>query len=116
MMLYKKGKNPRKAKLEAELDRIIKILCAQYFPEKLILFGSLVNGNIEETSDIDLVIIKQVNKRFTDRIGDVIEICKPKMAVDFIVYTPDEFTSIKKRENFIKEEIVKKGKVVYEKQ
>lgn len=109
-------KNLRKTKLEAELERILKVLYAEYSPEELILFGSLAEGKIEETSDIDLIIIKRTNKRFTERIGEVIEICKPKMAVDFIVYTPEEFSSLKERERFIKEEVVEKGKVIYEKQ
>jgi len=109
-------KHIRKIKLENELKRIVKILSAQYFPEEIILFGSLAMGRIEDTSDIDLIIIKQTNKRFTDRIGEVIDMCKPKMAVDFIIYTPEEFCDLKRKENFIKKEVVEKGKVVYEKQ
>jgi predicted nucleotidyltransferase len=109
-------KNLRKAKLEAELKRILKILHSEYSPERLILFGSLAEGKAEETSDIDLIIIKRTDKRFTERIGEVIEICKPKMAVDFIVYTPEEFLSLKEREPFIKEEVLRKGKIIYERQ
>ncbi|MFH1259638.1 MAG: nucleotidyltransferase domain-containing protein [Elusimicrobiota bacterium] len=109
------NKNIRKMKLEVELKRIVEILCAKYFPKELILFGSLVKGKIRENSDIDLVIIKQTNKKFTERIGEVIELCKPKMAVDFIVYTPKEFANLKEREPFIRKEIVENGKLIYEK-
>ena len=107
--------NLRKAKLEAELRRITKILRARYSPEELILFGSLTEGKIEEASDIDLIIIKKTNKRLFDRIGEVIKMCKPKMAVDFIVYTPEEFRRLKEGESFIKKEVIEKGKVLYEK-
>ena len=108
------NKNLRKTKLEAELKRIVKVLRAQYFPEKLILFGSLAEGKIEESSDIDLLIIKRTDKKFTERIGEVIEICKPKMAADFIIYTPEEFSRLKERESFIKKEVIEKGKPIYE--
>ena len=95
---------------------MVYALRMEYEPQKLILFGSLVSGRVEETSDIDLVIIKETNKKFTDRIGEVIEICQPKMAADLIVYTPKEFLNLQKSEDFIKREIIDKGKVLYEKQ
>jgi predicted nucleotidyltransferase len=105
---------PRKIKLEAELKRMAGILRAGYFPEKLILFGSMAEGRTEENSDIDLLIIKQTNKKFTDRIGDVLRICRPRMAADFIVYTPREFSDLKETNDFVRREIIEKGKVIYE--
>lgn len=110
------NKNFRKAELETELKRIVKTLLVEYSPEALILFGSLIGEKVGENSDIDLVIIKQTDKRFTERIGEVIEICKPKMAADFIVYTPEEFLTLKEREDFIKKEVIEKGKLIYERQ
>lgn len=107
--------NSRKRMLEAELNRIIGLLRSQYFPEEIILFGSFAQGKVEENSDIDLIIIKRTEKRFTERIGEVIKICKPKMAVDFIVYTPEEFSRLKEKENFIKKEVIEKGHLIYEK-
>jgi len=104
----------RKIKLETELRRVVGILRAGYFPEKLILFGSLAEGRTEENSDIDLLIIKQTNKKFTDRIGDVLRICRPRMAADFIVYTPREFSYLKETNDFVRREIIEKGKVIYE--
>jgi len=44
----------RKIALDIELDRILSVLINEYDPIKIILFGSLVNGNIHEYSDIDL--------------------------------------------------------------
>lgn len=107
--------NLRYVRLRSELDRILDTLRIKYSPETIILFGSLADGSVKETSDIDLVIIKETKKRFIDRIGEVIKICKPTVAVDFIVYTPAEFNNLKDRGKFIKEEIIEKGKVVYEK-
>ncbi|MGH7456264.1 MAG: nucleotidyltransferase family protein, partial [bacterium] len=54
----------RKADLEAELARILPIIINQYQPEKIILFGSLATGEVHEWSDIDLVLVKNVDEHF----------------------------------------------------
>ena len=107
-------KNRKKA-LEKELRRIIPILKKEYEPEKIILFGSLANGDIREWSDIDLVIVKKSKKRFIDRIGDVIDLCNPRVGIDFVVYTPREYSYLLKNEPFIQQEVQGRGEVVYEK-
>ena len=43
------------------IDLIIEDL-KKYEPEKIILFGSFARGEIDEYSDIDLVIIKNEKK------------------------------------------------------
>jgi len=92
------------------------ILKTEYKPEKIILFGSLADGNVKEWSDIDLLIVKKSKKRFLDRIGEIIELCSPSVGTDFIVYTPEEFRRLAEEEPFIQEEILKKGTVLYEQQ
>ncbi|MEM3507047.1 MAG: nucleotidyltransferase domain-containing protein [Candidatus Bathyarchaeia archaeon] len=42
-----------------------------YQLEKIILFGSYVTGEVDELSDIDLVIIKDTNKKFIERLIEV---------------------------------------------
>lgn len=104
----------RKKELELELDRIKKEIVFKLCPNKIILFGSLVGGKIEEWSDIDLVVVMDTNKRVYDRIGEVLAATNPKVAVEFIVYTPQEFEMLKDSEMFVKEEILEKGKILYE--
>lgn len=107
----------RKETLQRELVRIIDIIISKYGPEKIILFGSLSSGNIHEWSDIDLVIIKKTNKKFIDRLHEVSMLTLPMVGVNFIVYTPDEFQDmIAKKHYFIVDEILKKGKTMYERE
>ncbi|MGQ9610229.1 MAG: nucleotidyltransferase domain-containing protein [bacterium] len=104
----------RKKKLEEELGRIIpKII--ELNVEKVLLIGSLATGEIHPTSDIDLIIIKETDKRFIERLEEFYTQVKPKIATDFFVYTPEEFDEIKKNNQFIKYAL-KTGKVIYEKQ
>jgi len=59
-------------KVEAIIKEIVGILTEKYKPEKIILFGSYAYGNPTEDSDIDLLIIKETDKkRRVDRFVEV---------------------------------------------
>lgn len=105
----------REKKLRENLNNILKDLEKSYKPEKIILFGSLASGKIKNFSDIDLLIIKKTNKKYFDRIKEIVSLCDYNVGVDFLVYTPEEFKNELDRNIFFKEEIYKKGKVIYEK-
>ncbi|MBI5620829.1 nucleotidyltransferase domain-containing protein [Candidatus Gottesmanbacteria bacterium] len=105
----------RKKRLQEELDRILPIIQTHYQPERIILFGSLATDTVGPWSDLDLAIIKQTKKRFLDRMLDIFDLIGAGLAADFLVYTPEEFDDMEKTSDFVREEIVHKGKVVYEK-
>lgn len=107
------NKEKRKEKLEAELRRILDILKTLDI-EKVILFGSLASNDIASTSDIDIVIIKKTKKRFLDRLEDIYVAIKPRVAVDILVYTPEEFEKLQEESSFVRQ-ILREGKVLYEK-
>ncbi|MDI3477596.1 MAG: uncharacterized protein PWQ59_1121 [Thermoanaerobacterium sp.] len=92
--------------------RIVSVLIEKYDPLKIILFGSLATGNINDFSDIDLIVIKNSKKPFFERLEEVILLTMPKVGADILVYTPEEFKSTQDR-LFIKEEVIKKGRVIY---
>lgn len=104
----------RRAILDSELQRYLLLLQQQYHPEKVILFGSTASGQTGEWSDLDLVIIKQTDRRFLDRTKDVMRLLRPKVGVDILVYTPVEFEQLCQERPFFQNEIVAKGKVLYE--
>jgi predicted nucleotidyltransferase len=107
----------RQAKLNRVLEETLQTLVTQYQPEKVILFGSLAKAEVGEWSDLDLVIIKDTSKPFFQRLKDVALLCQPSVGVDFLVYTPAEFSQMLAENNpFILEEIIRKGKVLYERQ
>ena len=103
----------RKNQLEEELKRIVKVISTSYKPEKLILFGSLANGEVHEWSDIDLAVVKNTSKRFIDRIGELLQLIRPKVSLNIVVYTPSEVKNMEKNKNYFwLDEIVTKGKVL----
>lgn len=104
----------RYQKLAKALDSIRTTLIHHYQPEKIILFGSMADDNISEWSDLDLAVIKDTAKPFYQRLREVALLCLPLVSVDFLVYTPAEFSQMIADKNpFIVEEIVNKGKVIY---
>lgn len=98
-------------------ERIASIIASleEYDPLRVILFGSWARGDEDECSDLDLVIIKETRERFLDRLEKVYELIKPTFAMDVLVYTPQEFAEMQKRDNPFIEMVLKEGVVIYEK-
>lgn len=88
----------------------------KYDPEKIILFGSAVNGKLNKNSDVDLLVIKDTDESFWPRQLRVTNLYKGWIPTDIFVVTPNELNqAITENRFFVTEEILKKGKVVYEK-
>jgi len=104
----------RRAMLEAELARYVRLLREHYTPQRILLFGSLAAGKTGAWSDIDLVIVKETDRKFLDRAREVLQLLRPQVGVDILVYTPTEFEQLARRRAFVRDEIVGKGKVLYE--
>ena len=104
-----------KSQFDQEIHNIVDQLIRLYKPDRIILFGSLADGQIHEGTDIDLFIIKRdVPEYGVDRIRQLDSLIKYKPATDFIVYRPEEFEQrLKLGDPFIKN-ILDKGKVLYE--
>ncbi len=105
----------RKTLLRQELKRMIRVIVREYKPDRVILFGSLAQGTTHEWSDIDLAIVKNTRRRFIDRIGDVLRLAHPQVALNIVVYTPKEVAGMIQSDHYFwVDEITGKGKVLYD--
>jgi len=104
----------RRTLLKRELERWLPLLIAHEQPHKIILFGSYCTGQVEEWSDLDLVIIKDTQAPFLDRTRQILALLKPRVGVDILVYTPQEFQQLSRERPFVRQEIIQKGQVIYE--
>ncbi len=100
-------------RLEAELQRCVEVLVREYRPQRILLFGSLAQGRVHEYSDIDLIVIKDTDKPFWDRIWEVLRLLKSTESLDILVYTPEEWQEIQTR-LFFEKEVLPKSKVLYD--
>ena len=105
----------RKKTLDRELNRYLQLLTKYSSPEKIILFGTMAGEEqIHDWSDIDLVIIEKTKLPFFQRLRKVRKLLRPKVGADILVYTPEEFDLLCQERQFFKEEILAKGRVIYE--
>jgi len=106
------------AKIESVLNEIIGKLKENYDPLKVILFGSYAYGEPTDDSDIDLFIVKNTDKRRSDRFVDVKRVLynsNIRVPISPLVYTKEELEErVRIGDDFILE-ILQKGVVLYEK-
>ena len=88
----------------------------EYQPKKIILFGSYAYGEPTEDSDVDLLIIKNTDKRPIDRWIEVKKLLRDaarRLPVSPLVYTEEEIEEGNAIKDFFIEEIFEKGEVLY---
>lgn len=94
------------------VDRVVNALLG-YEPEQIIVFGSAARGDTDEYSDIDLIVIKETETRFVQRLVEVSSFLPSDLLIDVFVYTPEEFQTMQESGNPFIEEAMTDGKVLY---
>jgi len=101
---------------QKEIQKIKNQIVKNYKPEKIILFGSFAYGKPNKNSDLDLLIIKNTKSSRVKRIKDVLMKVDSDLPLEPLVYTPKELACrIKLGGDFFIEEVIRKGKIIYEK-
>ncbi len=108
---------PKSAKtptVQAPIDRMVQRIVKRFHPEQIILFGSQARGDAGPDSDVDLLIVMDVDgdvrdKRLAIR-GALHDIPVP---VDIIVTSPQEFAWRKDVVGTIEWPATHEGKVLY---
>ena len=101
-----------KRKIQSLKDALIP-----YAPERIYLFGSWSRDEEDELSDLDIVVIKRTKKPFFNRLRETARLIPPGLSgVDILVYTPEEFTEMKREGNAFAEMIMEEGIIIYDRQ
>jgi len=104
---------------QREILRVVTALREHYAPGRIVLFGSGGRGDIGEDSDIDLLIVKETDRRPLDRMRDVYSVVYSPdhyLALDPLVYTPSELARRLESGDCFLQEIVRQGTVLYERE
>lgn len=106
----------REELLRRELARLLEFVKNEEPPpEKVILFGSMGREEeVTEWTDLDLVIIQRTDLPFFQRIRRFHERFRPEVAMDVLIYTPEEFAELLAARRFFREEVLQHGRVIYE--
>lgn len=100
-----------------EIEKIVNSIKNEYEPDKIILFGSYSTDLANKHSDLDLLIIKDSEKSRIERGIEIkkllrkYKICFP---IDLLIYTPEELMQENLGKNSFINNVLKEGKVVYE--
>ncbi len=105
--------------LEEILDILIK-----HNPLQIVLFGSANTGEFKEDSDIDLLVILDINTipgTYEEKMKMKLELRRSlrsinrKIPIDLLVFTSKEVEVMSNQKNLFIEEIMNTGKILYEK-
>jgi HEPN domain-containing protein/predicted nucleotidyltransferase len=96
-----------------ELNRIL-VGIRRYRPQKVILFGSCARGDYHAFSDVDLLVVKQTDHPFLERIGELLSLCDASLPLEPLVYTEAELADMLSRGNTFLETALREGVVIYE--
>lgn len=100
-----------RAKIKDFCDAVAK----QFQPRKIILFGSYAYGKPTENSDVDLLVVmnrtRYRGERMAFRIRQAVDAGFP---MDLLVRTPSFIAKRLEWKDCFTEEIMRKGKVLYE--
>ncbi len=99
------------------LQQILEKIVIGYTPKRVILFGSYAYGEPNEESDIDLLIIKETKRRPIERWTELKRLLRDRnrrVSVSPLVYTPQEVKERLAMGDMFLEEVLEKGKTLYE--
>ncbi len=98
-----------------EIEEVKNRIVEKYKPEKIILFGSYVNGTPDDESDLDILIIQKTDLPRKERRLPILKMLRDmKIAMDILIYTPSEVEYWKDTQAAFVTQIINDGKVIYE--
>ncbi len=97
------------------INDIVSRLVEYYKPEKVILYGSCSkSGRLEKGSDVDLLVVKDTDRRLIDRLIEVESLLSDRtLPLDIMVYTPEEMRRLFSLGSPFIEEVLEKGRLLY---
>jgi hypothetical protein len=82
-------------------------------PKLVLLFGSFAAEDINEGSDIDILVVSNFKEDFLGRIKVLFDLNRFGIPIEPIGYTAEEFERMRERKNPFLEEVIRKGKVLH---
>lgn len=106
----------QKRKIDKIIQKIVKRILLGVNPDKIFLFGSYATGSFTKDSDLDILIVAKSRLR-REQLRQRIErlLSDRDVPLDFVLYTPEQFKLFSKVEGSFVGNVVKEGKVLYEK-
>ncbi len=112
MIVRYRSRSSRLQRLRAELAELLpRLIDAE--TERVILFGSTARGDVGSTSDLDLLVVRRDSRAPSDRVGDLYRRLEPHIALDLLVFTPEELEEARRTSSFLRHAL-RDAEVLYE--
>jgi len=86
----------------------------KYKPQKVVLFGSYATGKPSADSDVDILIILPFKGKSVAMSAEILNQIDPRFPIDLLVRTPEQVQDRLEMGDYFIQEIMHKGKVLYE--
>jgi len=97
-----------------DIDEAVRRIVEQFHPAKIILFGSHAQGSAGRDSDVDLLVVMNVEGSKRRQAVEIdLALSDRSFPLDLIVVTPDEFEKYRGVAGHILYPAVREGKVLY---
>lgn len=100
--------------LSQDIRQFIEEVAALFDPEKIILFGSHADGNPSPDSDVDLLVVMDFTGRPHEKAFEIRKEISRSFPLDLLVRRPEDIERRLKMNDFFMKEIIRKGKILYE--
>ena len=98
-----------------QINKVTAMIVDKIQPDKIILFGSYAKGNYNDSSDIDLIIVKQSELPKPYRCLEIQKLFyRSLIPIDIKFYTPVEYNlDLNNKYSFLSS-VIKESTVLYE--
>ncbi len=98
------------------IDRMVRRIVKRFDPDRIILFGSHARGTAGPDSDVDLLVVMEVDGSKREKQLEIrLALHDFRVPKDVIVTTPEEFAWRKEIPGTIERPAAREGKVLYAK-
>lgn len=104
----------RSEELLAKLNSYVRAVVEKLDPALVLLFGSVATGEVNEGSDVDILVVADFKESFLDRIGVLMSLNNYGIPVEPVGYTRAEFEEMRKAGNSFILEVLSKSKVLFQ--
>lgn len=97
-----------------DIQKVVQQIVDRFHPQKVILFGSYACGQAKKDSDVDLLVVIQVDENPMHVAGLISAAIDHPFPLDIFVVTPSRLEEYLKERAVFATQLITKGVVLYE--
>ena len=103
------------AEVQEVLNQVVRRITERFRPEKIIVFGSYARGEADRDSDLDLLVVMDVEGSCRRKANEIdLALADRTVPMDLIVVTPSQYDRQKDLVGTVVRQAAREGKVLYD--